>query len=88
LRHWLERRAASPEARSERREQGVLLASGFVGGEGLLGVGIAAAAFIQGRKPEGLGTGWAGSEIFAMIAGLAAFIALWIWFSRMATRNA
>jgi len=88
LRHWLERRAANAEARAERREQGVLLASGFVGGEGLLGVGIAAAAFIQGRKPEGFGTEWAGSEIGAMLAGLAAFIALWVWFVRMATRNA
>lgn len=88
LRHWLERRAASAKARAERREQGVLLASGFVGGEGLLGVGIAAAAFIQGRKPDGFGTAWAGSEIGAMIAGLVAFVALWTWFTRMATRNA
>ncbi len=88
LRHWLERRAANAEARAARREQGVLLASGFVGGEGLLGVGIAAAAFIQGRKPDGFGTGWAGSETAAMLAGLAAFIALWAWFARMATRKA
>ena len=88
LRHWLERRAANAEARAERRERGVLLASGFVGGEGLLGVGIAAAAFIQGHKPDGFGTDWAGSEAGAMLAGLAAFIALWAWFARMATRNA
>ena len=88
LRHWLERRAANAEARAERREQGVLLASGFVGGEGLLGVGIAAAAFIQGHKPDGFGTDWAGSEAGAMLAGLAAFIVLWVWFARLATRNA
>jgi putative OPT family oligopeptide transporter len=87
LRSWLERRAASAQAQAERRERGVLLASGFVGGEGLLGVGIAAAAFLQGRKPEGLGTAWAGSEIAAMLAGLAAFALLVVWFTRLATRE-
>ncbi|MCP4246421.1 MAG: oligopeptide transporter, OPT family [bacterium] len=53
LRWWLERRAASPEERSERRERGVLFGSGLVGGEGLLGVAIAGVVVAQsvGAKP-------------------------------------
>ncbi len=48
LRKYLEKGARSPAEADERREQGVLFGSGLVGGEGLMGVGIAAAAFIQG----------------------------------------
>ncbi len=39
---------------------GVLFGSGLVGGEGLLGVGIAAYAVLMTRAPEGVGSGWAG----------------------------
>ena len=64
----------------DRRERGVLLSSGFVGGEGLLGVGIAAVAFVLNRKPEGIGTEWLGSELLAEIVGFAAFLLLAYWF--------
>ncbi len=60
LRWILERRAASAEEASSRREKGVLLGSGLVGGEGLVGVGIAGVAFYLGRAPQGLGSEWAG----------------------------
>jgi putative OPT family oligopeptide transporter len=40
-RYVVERRAPGPEAREAARERGVLLGSGFVGGEGLMGVVIA-----------------------------------------------
>ena len=46
LRGWFERRAASKDQAADRRERGVLLGSGFVGGEGLLGVGIAAVGML------------------------------------------
>jgi putative OPT family oligopeptide transporter len=80
LRWLLTRRhdAATAEARTER---GVLLGSGFVGGEGLLGVGLAGAAFVLGRKPEGLGHAWAG-ETGAWLLGAAAFGLLVTWFCR------
>ena len=39
----MEARAANEARAQSRRERGILLGSGFVGGEGLLGVGIAAA---------------------------------------------
>jgi len=80
IRHYFEKRSQQKAQREQRRETGVLLGSGFVGGEGLLGVGIAAAAFIQGKKPEGFGTGWAGEEWLAMIAGLIGFMLLIGWF--------
>ena len=56
----MERRAADEGERKSRRERGVLFGSGLVGGEGLLGVGIAAFALIAGRRPGGLGATWAG----------------------------
>jgi len=71
LRMYLERSASSAEDASERREQGVLFGSGLVGGEGLLGVGIAVVAVIQGGAPSGFGFGWAGAA--APFAALAVF---------------
>ncbi len=82
IRHYFESRTKNNEQLEARREKGVLLGSGFVGGEGLLGVGIAAVAFIQSQKPAGIGTGWAGSDLIAMIAGAIAFTLLVTWFFR------
>lgn len=73
LRGFFERRAKSKEQAADRRERGILLGSGFVGGEGLLGVGIAAVAFMQNRKPDGIGTDWLGSAGIAQFVGLLAF---------------
>lgn len=84
LRWWLERRAPDKETREARRERGVLLGSGFVGGEGLLGVGIAAVAFIAGTKPAGIGTGWLGPDWVAMLAGAIVFALFVGWFYRRA----
>lgn len=84
IRLWMERTAGADG--TGRRERGILLGSGFVGGEGLLGVGIAAAAFGLGRRPEGLGTGWAGSEPGVAAAGAVAFGLLVAWFLRRVRR--
>jgi putative OPT family oligopeptide transporter len=80
LRMYLERSAPSPNEAAERRERGILFGSGLVGGEGLLGVGIAAAAVIQGSAPAGFGFEWAGSA--APWAALLAFILLIVGFAR------
>jgi len=80
IRHYFEKRTKKKEQLEERRERGVLLGSGFVGGEGLLGVGIAAVAFIQSKKPDGFGTDWAGSDVMAMVAGAIGFTLLIVWF--------
>lgn len=71
LRKYLEKQAATKEEANSRREKGILFGSGLVGGEGLMGVGIAAVAFYQGQAPQGLGFDWAGP--------LAPFIALLVF---------
>ena len=75
LRWWLERRAGD-DAHAVR-ERGVLFGSGLVGGEGLLGVGIAGVAFWQGGAPEGIGPGWSGAAgpwLTLLIVGLLAYL--------------
>lgn len=74
LRHFAEKTAANEEEAVERREKGVLFGSGLVGGEGLLGVGIAFIAGYLGKPPQGLGVEWAGAAgpwlAAALFAGL------------------
>jgi putative OPT family oligopeptide transporter len=82
IRLWMERTAKDKAAAADRRERGVLLGSGFVGGEGLLGVGIALVAVAKSRRPDGIGTEWLGNEITAMLAGAAAFAVFIAWFFR------
>lgn len=86
LRGWFERRAQSEAEAGDRREKGVLLGSGFVGGEGLLGVGIAAVALVRNRAPEGVGTGWLGPHWLAELVGLAAFLLFIGLFVRLVRR--
>ncbi|HEX6260135.1 MAG TPA: hypothetical protein VFZ51_05740, partial [Woeseiaceae bacterium] len=78
--------ARSEQEASDLRERGILLGSGFVGGEGLLGVGIAAVAFIQNGKPEGIGTEWLGTPEIATLVGLVAFGFLVAGFVRLVRR--
>jgi putative OPT family oligopeptide transporter len=87
IRHWMESRARDASQAKSRRERGILLASGFVGGEGLLGVGIAGVAFVQSRKPDGFGTAWLGPDWMVMIGGLIAFVSLAFWFFQKVRRD-
>ena len=82
IRLWMERKAKDETQAADRRERGVLLGSGFVGGEGLLGVGIALVAVAKSARPDGIGTAWAGSEVVAMLVGAAAFAVFITWFFR------
>jgi putative OPT family oligopeptide transporter len=82
IRLWMERNAKDEVAAADRRERGVLLGSGFVGGEGLLGVGIALVAVAKSRRPDGIGTEWLGTEVTAMLVGAAAFAVFIAWFFR------
>jgi putative OPT family oligopeptide transporter len=84
LRYVAERRAPSTEVAVDRREQGTLFGSGLVGGEGLVGVGIAAAAFMAGGAPAGFGSDWSGPA--GPWLALAAFGLLgWIFWRRTTT---
>ncbi|MDX1460227.1 MAG: oligopeptide transporter, OPT family [Xanthomonadales bacterium] len=82
LKLWLEKSSKDEQQATERRDKGVLLGSGFVGGEGLLGVGIAAAAFIQGTRPAGIGMDWMGPAWLANIISFVAFLIFATWFVR------
>jgi len=82
IRLWMERNAKDKTTAADRRERGVLLGSGFVGGEGLLGVGIALVAVAKSRRPDGIGTEWLGNDITAMLVGAAAFAVFIAWFFR------
>jgi putative OPT family oligopeptide transporter len=82
IRLWMERTAKDGVTAADRRERGVLLGSGFVGGEGLLGVGIALVAVAKSRRPDGIGTEWLGGEVTAMLVGAAAFAVFVAWFFR------
>ena len=81
LRLVLQRRAATGEERLARRDRGILLGSGLVGGEGLIGVIIAGAAgwaVSRGQEPWRLGFDWAGAA--ADWLALALFVALITFF--------
>ena len=80
LKWWLERSSRDAEQASARRDRGVLLGSGFVGGEGLIGVAIAGAAFIMGAKPQGFGTGWLGPDWAVTPVSFAVFALFAAWF--------
>jgi putative OPT family oligopeptide transporter len=80
LRLWLERSSKDEGQAVERRDRGVLLGSGFVGGEGLLGVAIAGAAFVQGTRPAGIGTGWLGPDWLVSSASFLLFLLFAAWF--------
>ena len=82
LRMLLERRAHSEEDKLARRDRGILLGSGLVGGEGLIGVVIAAAAGIavsRGEAPWSLGEEWAGpaAEILSLLLFLSLIAIFW-----------
>jgi putative OPT family oligopeptide transporter len=61
LRYFVEKRAGdNPELKKKKGEKGVLLGSGFIAGEGIAMVGVAAYAVIRKAKPEGIGLVWPG----------------------------
>jgi putative OPT family oligopeptide transporter len=79
---WLQRSAKDQRQAMDRRDRGVLLGSGFVGGEGLLGVAIAGVAFAQGARPQGFGTGWLGPDWSVALVSFAVFALFAAWFVR------
>ena len=82
LKLWLERSARDADQAAERRDRGVLLGSGFVGGEGLIGVAIAGAAFVLGARPQGVGTDWLGPDWLVTLVSFVFFGLFAAWFVR------
>jgi putative OPT family oligopeptide transporter len=72
---WLLTRKQPHEEVNSRRKQGVLFASGLVGGEGLMGVGLAVVVLMTGEKIGGLPVSFSGwlTSLISLIA-IAAII--------------
>jgi putative OPT family oligopeptide transporter len=66
-----------------RTDKGILLGSGLIAGEGLMGVALAVYAYFQGRKPPGIGIEW--GHGWDQVVAAAAFLALG-WFIVSMTR--
>ncbi|HPG41669.1 MAG TPA: oligopeptide transporter, OPT family [bacterium] len=85
IRYFIEKSAGSDDAKkASRKEQGILLGSGLIAGEGIMGVCIAAFAFFAG-KPRGIGLEWA--EPWGQVVSLGVFILLGAWLVNRATRK-
>jgi putative OPT family oligopeptide transporter len=84
LRYFVEKKAGdNPELKTKRGEKGVLLGSGFIAGEGIAMVGVAAYAFIRKAKPEGIGLVWPGNlGDFVSLAAFFCLVAFIIYKSR------
>jgi putative OPT family oligopeptide transporter len=72
LRRWVERRRGGGEAQRAAQESdpAKLLSAGLIAGEGMMGVGIAIAAFATGAKPKGFGIDLGPFVSAAAFAGL------------------
>ena len=86
LTRWWLTRGDDPAEADRRREQGVLLGSGFVGGEGLTGVILAVWVVVRGGEritgfPLGLG-----APLDTLLAALA--VAAIVWLMRIYARRA
>jgi putative OPT family oligopeptide transporter len=80
LTEWLAKRKKQ-DVRS-RTDKGVLLGSGLIAGEGLVGVAVAIYAVKVGDKPEGWSFAWSAEPWFS-VAAAAAFILLGWFFVTM-----
>jgi len=66
-------------------ERGVLLASGLIAGEGVMGIGTAVIALAMGKRPPGLG--WAFTGAAGTTVSLLAFAGLGWWLYRTGIRE-
>jgi len=74
-RHILEKKAGgNQERRQKRSEKGILLGSGFIAGEGIAMVGVAAFAFFKKAQSKGIGLIWPGNV--GDFVALAAFLCI------------
>jgi putative OPT family oligopeptide transporter len=56
----VERKTNKKADEGKKTDQGILLASGLIAGEGLMGIGVAVAALILGQQPQGIGIAFEG----------------------------
>lgn len=77
IRAAIEKRCKGDEKTlQERRERGILFGSGMVGGDGIIGVAIAAYALYTKKKPTGIGSAWAGGDLGQTLLALVPYALL------------
>ncbi|MFG6115655.1 OPT family oligopeptide transporter [Halobacillus sp. MO56] len=73
---WIDRREKDPEVRQQKSERGILLASGYIAGEALMGVIIAIAVTAGFTMPEEALMGpWVSLVAMAIVTGILFFTA-------------
>jgi uncharacterized oligopeptide transporter (OPT) family protein len=75
----------SEDFAEKQTDTGVLLGSGLIAGEGIMGIIVAAIAFYLGRKPEGLPFGLEGT--IGEVVSFAVFLILGYYLYRVATKT-
>jgi uncharacterized oligopeptide transporter (OPT) family protein len=80
--HLRQREAERESIAEHAEERGVLLGSGLIAGEGLMGIVMASYAFYMGRKPEGIDLGL--PPLVADLVSLAAFVLLGFFIFKVA----
>jgi putative OPT family oligopeptide transporter len=79
------RKTQSEDIAKKQTKSGVLLSSGLIAGEGVMGVLIAAYAFFSNQTPSGFGFGFHG--LLGEIVSFGIFLALGFYLFRIATRK-
>jgi putative OPT family oligopeptide transporter len=83
LRHYVDSRYQAPGAEEKGKDQGVLLSSGFIAGEGMMGVVIAVIAVITAKVPSLFELHYR-AEWMGEVASALAFVALGYYLFRVA----
>jgi len=87
LRHLVDKKYGKKEGQLEKtRDQGLLLGSGFIAGEGLMGVVIAIIAVMISRTPEYLKIAYPSDWMGQLVSGIV-FSALGFYLYKMAAKS-
>ena len=80
IRHFIEKKYGTDEEKAEKgKDQGILLGSGLIAGEGLMGVVIAAIAVILSKEPEFLKLKWPAIKLLGQVVDLGQLVSLIIF---------
>jgi len=87
VRSFVERKTKkqSKDGKAKDTDQGILLASGLIAGEGLMGIGVAVAALILGSQPQGIGIAFEG--IAGSFVSLGVLLLLGIYLYRTGVKK-
>ena len=87
VRSFVERKTNSQakDGKNNNTDQGILLASGLIAGEGLMGIGVAVAALILGSQPQGIGIAFEG--IAGSFVSLGVLLLLGIYLYRTGVKK-